>query len=185
MPTHAPSDEIDSAEATLDVLHRVLAQLGPDDAAKQTPCREFDVAGLTDHMMNSITVIGGAAGAQFPERDLDASVEDQVMTAAVPAMDAWRRRGLDGMVSTGPNEAPARVMVGVLSIEFLVHAWDYAATADCELTVPDELSEYVLDLCHQIITPEGRVGVGFDDPIDLPAAAATFDRLLAYTGRSR
>jgi uncharacterized protein (TIGR03086 family) len=180
-----PADQIDSADATLAVLQRVLAQLGPDDTAKQTPCREFDVAGLTDHLMNSITVIGGAAGAQFPERDPDASVEDQVMTAAGPAVDAWRRRGLEGMVSTGPNEAPAEVMAGILSIEFLVHAWDYAATADCELTVPDELSEYVLGLCHQIITPEGRVGVGFDDPIDLPVEAGAFDRLLAYTGRSR
>ncbi len=27
--------------------------------SKQTPCREFDVAKLTDHLMNSITVIGG------------------------------------------------------------------------------------------------------------------------------
>jgi uncharacterized protein (TIGR03086 family) len=183
MPGDAPTDEIDSAQASLDVLERVLAQLGPDDTAKQTPCREFDVAGLTDHLMNSITVIGGAAGAQLPERDPDASVERQVMTAARPAMDAWRQRGLDGMVATGQGEAPAKVMAGILSIEFLVHAWDYAAATGAEVDAPDGLSEYVLGLCHAIITPQGRSTVGFDDPIDLPARAAAFHRLLAYTGR--
>jgi len=36
-----------------------------------------------------------------------------------------------------------------------------------------------------IITPEGRKGVGFDDPIDVAANANALDRLLAYTGRSR
>jgi uncharacterized protein (TIGR03086 family) len=185
MPNDMPADEIDSADASLAVLQRVLAQLGPDDTARQTPCREFDVAGLTDHLMNSIVSIGGAAGAQFPEQDPGASVEHRVMTAARPAVDAWRRRGLDGMVSIGPNDAPAKVMAGILSIEFLVHAWDYAATSGHDVEAAEGLSEYVLDLCRTIITPEGRKGVGFDDPIDVAANANALDRLLAYTGRSR
>ena len=81
---------------------------------------------LTDHLMNSITVIGGAAGAELPERDPGDSVERQVVAAARPALDAWHRRGLDGTVAFGENEAPARMMAGILSLEFLVHAWDYA-----------------------------------------------------------
>ena len=56
-----PTDELDSAEATLAVLQHALYGITNDDWSKQTPCREFDVAGLTDHLMNSITVIGGAA----------------------------------------------------------------------------------------------------------------------------
>ncbi len=77
-----PDDELDCAEATLAVLERVLAGLGPDDSVKQTPCREYDVTSLTDHLMNSITVLGGAAGAEFGERDTGAPVGHQVMAAA-------------------------------------------------------------------------------------------------------
>jgi len=183
MTVDVPSDELESAEACLAVLQRVLAELGPDDLAKQTPCREFDVASLTDHLMNSITVIGGAAGAKFPERGTSAPVERQVMTAADPALRAWRSRGLDGMVSLGPNETPATVMAGILSIEFLVHAWDYAAATGQELDPPAPLCEYVLGLSRGIITPEGRGNVGFDDEVHVPAEAGAFDRLLAFTGR--
>jgi uncharacterized protein (TIGR03086 family) len=183
MSSEVPSDQLHSAESCLAVLQPVLAALRPGDEVKQTPCREFDVAGLTDHLMNSITVIGGAAGAQFPERDLATSVEQQVMTAARPALDAWRRRGLDGMVAIGPNEAPAAVMAGILSIEFLVHAWDYAAATGQRVAAPESLCEYVLGLSHGIITPEGRANVGFDAPIDAPDGASALDRLLAYTGR--
>lgn len=157
--------------------------IADDDLEKQTPCREFDVASLTDHLMNSITVLGGAAGARFPERDQSDSVERQVVSAGRPALDAWKRRGLDGTVAFGENEAPAKVMAGILSLEFLVHAWDYAAAIGREVNAPDSLSDYVLGLARDIITPQGRSNVGFDDPIEVPDDAGSLERLLAFTGR--
>src|SRR4051795_4018145 len=115
-PDAPPADELQSAEATLAVLQHVLHGIAKGDESKRTPCREFDVASLTDHLMNSITSIGGAAGAQFPERDRSDSVERQVVLAARPALDAWHHRGLDGTETIGQNEAPAKTMAGVLSI---------------------------------------------------------------------
>ena len=182
-PDSPPTDELESAEATLAVLQNVLHGIAKDDESKQTPCREFDVAKLTDHLMNSITTIGGFAGAEFPERDRDDSVERQVVRAARPALDAWHRRGLDGTVPFGQGKGPAALMAGVLSIEFLVHAWDYAAATGRDVTAPEALSDYVLGLAHTIITPQGRTNAGFDDPIEMPADARALERLLAYTGR--
>jgi uncharacterized protein (TIGR03086 family) len=183
-PDSPPSDELQSAEKSFAVLQHVLHGIAKTDESKQTPCREFDVASLTDHLMNSITSIGGAAGAEFPERVRGDSVERQVTLAARPALDAWRERGLDGMVPFGQGgEAPAKMMAGVLSIEFLVHAWDYAKATDREVTAPDSLSDYVMGLAKQIITPQGRSSVGFDDPIDVSADAGALERLIAYTGR--
>ncbi len=182
-PGSPPTDELDCAEASLAVLQNVLHPIANDDWSRQTPCREFDIAKLTDHLMNSITVIGGAAGAELPERDQTDSVERQVVTAARPALDAWHRRGLDGTVSFGHNEAPARVMAGVLSIEFLIHAWDYATAMGREVNAPASLSDYVMGLAQDIITPEGRTTVGFDDPVQVPDDASSLDRLVAFTGR--
>jgi uncharacterized protein (TIGR03086 family) len=178
-----PIDELESAQESLAVLQQVLRGIAKGDEAKPTPCREFDVAALTDHLMNSITVIGAAAGAQFPDRDRGDAVEGQVMPAARQAVDAWQQRGLDGMVTAGQNEAPAKVVAGILSLEFLVHAWDYAKSTGREVKASDELSDYVLGLAKTIITPQGRSNVGFDDPVDVAADARALDRLIAYTGR--
>jgi uncharacterized protein (TIGR03086 family) len=183
-PDSPPTDELDSAEASLSVLQHVLHPIANDDWSRQTPCREFDIASLTDHLMNSITVIGGAAGAQLPERNSADSVERQVVAAARPALDAWHRRGLDGTVKLGDNEAPARVMAGILSLEFLVHAWDYAGAMGSKVTAPDSLVDYVMRVAQGVITPEGRTTAGFDDPVDVPDGASSLDRLVAYTGRS-
>ena len=182
-PDSPPADELESAEATFAVLQHVLHGIADDDLEKQTPCREFDVAGLTDHLMNSITVLGGAAGAEFPDRDRTDSVERQVVLAGRPALDAWKRRGLDGTVPFGDGEAPATMMAGILSLEFLVHAWDYAAAVGREVNAPDSLTDYVLGMAYNIITPQGRTRAGFDEPVDIPADAGSLDRLLAFTGR--
>ncbi len=149
-PDSPPTDELDSAEAALSVLNKVLHPIANDDWIKQTPCREFDIAKLTDHLMNSITVIGGAAGAELPERDPADSVESQIVAAARPALDAWHRRGLDGTVKFGDNEAPARMMAGILSLEFLVHAWDYAAAMGSTVNAPDSLVDYVMGLARGV-----------------------------------
>ena len=179
-----PTDELASAEASLAVLQNVLHPIANDDWDKQTPCREFDIAGLTEHLMNSITVIGGAAGAELPERNPTDSVERQVVAAARPALDAWHRRGLDGTVAFGDNKAPARMMAGILSLEFLVHAWDYAMALGSTANVPDSLADYVMGVAQGVITPQGRTTAGFDDPVQVPGDAGALDRLVAYTGRN-
>jgi uncharacterized protein (TIGR03086 family) len=178
-----PTDELESAEESLAVLENVLRGIAKDDESKPTPCREFDVARLTDHLMNSITAIGGHAGAEFPERDRSDLVERQVMLAARPALDAWHKRGLDGTVPFGGGDASASMMAGVLSIEFLIHAWDYAMATGRNVDPPDSLSDYVMGLAKVIITPAGRSNVGFDDPVEVSADACALDRLIAYTGR--
>lgn len=182
-PDSPPTDELRSAELSLGVLHQVVRTIADDDLGKQTPCEEFDVAGLTGHLLKSISILGGAAGAELPERDPSDSVERQVILAARPALDAWHRRGVDGTVDVGGAEMPAVVLVGILSVEFLVHAWDYAAATGRTVPAPDSLSDYVLALAEKIITPEGRIRAGFDDPVDVPDDASPLQRLLAFTGR--
>lgn len=183
-PDSPPTDELRSAELSLGVLHRVVKGIGESDLGRRTPCSEYDIAGLTDHLLNSITGLGGLAGAELPERDREDTVERQIILAARPALDAWHRRGLEGSVTVGEREMPARVVAGILSIEFLVHGWDYAKAMDLELPAPDSLAEYVLAIAEKNITPQGRAAVGFDDPTELPGDdASPLERLVAFTGR--
>ena len=182
-PHSPPTDELHSAEDTLGVLQRVLHTIAADDLSRRTPCAEFDVAQLTEHLLKSIAGLGGMAGAEIPERDESDSVERQVIAAARPALDAWHRRGLDGTVPFGRSEMPAKTACGIFSVEFLVHAWDYAAAVGHEVNAPEPLSEYVLGLARTIIRPEIRAGAGFDDPVNVPEDAGALEHLVAFTGR--
>ncbi len=183
-PHSPPTDELHAAEDTLGILQRVLHPVAADDLSKRTPCSEYDVADLTAHLLKSIAGLGGMAGAEIPERDESDSVERQIVLAARPALDAWHRRGIDGTVPFGKGEMPAKTACGIFSVEFLVHAWDYAAALGHELNAPEPLSEYVLGLTRQVIRPEIRAGAGFDDPVDVPEDAGALEKLVAFTGRN-
>ena len=183
-PDSPPADELQGAEDTLAVLQHVLHTIAAEDMSRQTPCVDFDVTRLTEHLLKSIAGIGGMADAQFPEREPGASVERQIIAAARPALDAWHHRGLDGNVPFGNSEMPAKAACGIFSIEFLVHAWDYAAAVGRDVEAPEPLAEYVLDLAHTTIRPELRGAAGFDDPVDVAADACALDQLVAFTGRN-
>ncbi len=176
-------DVLESTAESLTVLETVVSGISPADSDRQTPCREFDVASLTEHLYNSIITLGGVAGGQFPDRDTGDTVAQQVIPPAHLAIRAWQQRGTDGDVDFGPQPFPARLAAGILALEFLVHACDYAAAVGADVTVPDEVAESVLALARQVITPEGRKVAGFDAPIELPADAPALHRLLAFTGR--
>jgi uncharacterized protein (TIGR03086 family) len=182
-PDSPPTDELASAEAALGALRHVLHPISRDELSKSTPCSEYDVMQLTDHLMNSITLLGGAAGAELPERNSEDSVERQIVGAARPALDAWHRRGLTDTVTIGTDEIPATFAVSILSVEFLVHGWDYATATTHPIDVAESLADYVLGLAHKVITPQGRATVGFDDPVAVPDDAPALDRLIAFTGR--
>jgi uncharacterized protein (TIGR03086 family) len=183
-PDSPPTDELESAEACLTVLQHVLHTVADNDLSRQTPCSEFDVRQLTRHLLRSIGALGSMVGAELQPPAKTDSVERQIISTARPALDAWRRRGLDGSVPFGGGEMPARDACAVWSLEFLVHAWDYAVAVKREVETPESLTEYVLGLAHRIIKPELRGKAGFDGPVDVPDGANSLERLVAFTGRN-
>lgn len=182
-PDSPPTDELASAEAALSVLQQVLHPIGRDDSTTQTPCAEFNVKQLTEHLLNSIVSLGAMVGAEVSVPHDTDSVEGLVIAAARPALDAWHKHGLEGEVPFGSHSMPAQVAVAVFSLEFLVHGWDYARAVGHEMRVPESLTEYVLGLAQQIIRPEQRREAGFADPVAVGEEAGGLDRLVAFTGR--
>jgi uncharacterized protein (TIGR03086 family) len=174
---------ITAAEATLAVCQRVLRGLPEADYHRPTVCTEFDVTQLAEHLIRSVTFLGAAAGAQPGQAD-GTTLEDQVAGPAQAMLEAWTARGVDGTVKIGPNEMPANLALGIGSVEFLVHAWDFAQVTGQQVTVSDGLSQYVLDVAGQLITPEVRAGGSFADPVQAGPDAGVLDRLIAFTGRA-
>ena len=177
-------DPLSSAEATLAICQRVLRGVAEADYHKPTVCTEFDVTQLADHLIGSVTYLCAAAGAE-PGAGPDTSpLEARVATAAQVTLEAWHTRGLDGEIKVGPHEMPAGAALGILSIEFLVHAWDFAQATGQQVVVSDEVARHVLGVARQIITPEARGGGSFADPVETGPDAGLLDRLIAFTGRS-
>jgi uncharacterized protein (TIGR03086 family) len=180
-----PLDAISSAEATLAICQLVLR--GIPESAYSDPtvvCPKFTITELADHLIGSVQFFGYEAGAQFPDAPA-ATLEERVAAVAQPTLEAWHARGLDGVLSVGPHAMPAATALGILSIEFLVHAWDFARATGQQVAVSDALAEHVLQVAHKIITPEARGGgSSFADEVPVDPDAQVMNRLIAFTGRA-
>ncbi len=176
-------DHFTAAEATLAALQDVLHNLTDDDRTKQTPCSEYDCHGLAEHLFGSLIGLGAMAGVEVvnPEQG---SLENRVAVMAAQAIDAWRLRGIEGMVpGPGGQELPAAVGASILSIEFLLHGWDFAQASGQKIEASDEVVAFVQERADQII-PGSRERGAFGAEVAASSDAAPLDRLAAFSGRT-
>ena len=176
-----PINELISAEACLAVVQAVLRNLTEADRDAQTPCDDFTAHGLVEHLFGSIASIGKALGLDIVDQP-NAAPEVRIADAAQPTLEALQARGLDGTIDMGFAELPATMVANILNLEFLVHAWDFAVATGQDLVVSPVLSEYVLGLARNTISPEMRGG-SFAEETLVDESAGSLHRLIAFTGR--
>jgi uncharacterized protein (TIGR03086 family) len=176
-------DELSSADATLAALQGILRNLTVEDQPKQTPCSEFTCHDLAEHLFGSITGLGSMAGVTVTNPE-SGPLEHRFATMAAEALEGWRAHGLDGMVpAPGGGEMPAAMAAGILSIEFLLHAWDFAQASGQEVAVSDEVVAYVQSIAEKLV-PGGRERGAFAEEQAPAPDADPLERLAAYAGRT-
>lgn len=175
-------DEFASAETVLAVVHDVVETIGDGDLHRPTPCRDWDVQALADHLVDTIARLGAAAGIPTTDPDGD-SIDQRIQRVTRPILAGWRRRGLANDVVFSGRALPARLALGILSLELLVHGWDFAVALDRSFDASDAHAAHVLGLAQQTLNAKSRATAGFDPPVPLPADASALDHLVAFTGR--
>jgi uncharacterized protein (TIGR03086 family) len=176
-----PSDPLAISEAALAVCQEVLRDLDDSSRSLPTPCRKYRVDELLDHLLGSIAFIGSLVGAPAPQST--GSLEERVADAAQVTLERWRARGTEGEVPSGPGTMAASVAVDILSLELLVHAWDFGRATGRTVAASDALARATLDIARQVIRPEMRDGDRFAEPTEEPPGATDLERLMAFTGR--
>lgn len=178
-PAHL--DSVIAAEATLAVLQPVLRGLTCEHRSAATPCAGYTCDDLAEHLIGTITGLGAMAGADVTDPGGD-SLEHRIATVAAQAVTAWRGVDLAGTVPGPRGDLPAAFAGDILSIEFLIHAWDFAQASGQDIRPSDEVVAYV-DAATRRVAAEGRDRI-FDPEVPAPADATPLDRLVAYSGRS-
>jgi uncharacterized protein (TIGR03086 family) len=180
----APQDlnELSSADATLAVLQRVLTGITAEHRELPTPCKDFTVHQLAEHLFGTMDFVAGLAGAEIV-RTPTPSLEAAVAQVAQQVNEAWAKRGVEGTVTVHGNDMPATMALGILNLEYLVHAWDFAQATGRQVRVSPEVAAYVLALGQQLI-PGAREGGSFGPEVDAAEVASDLEKLVALSGRA-
>jgi uncharacterized protein (TIGR03086 family) len=197
------NDVFECASVTLAACRTVLRRLTPDDLGRASPCAEFTVGEVGEHVVWSMVLLGSVAAAvpalAVPPVAVPAvadsavavpavadsgsgSLDERVAAATKAALEAWRWRGLGGSVAVGRSTLAAELAVEIIPLELLVHGWDVAQATGAQIEVAPEVASYVLEQARSLITADKR-GRSFAAEVPAGPSATMLEELIAFTGR--
>lgn len=176
-------DPLTQLDQLAPVLGGVVGGIRPDQLDQPTPCREFTVAGVLEHMVTGATAFAGAFRGEAPATP---DLSDPLaafgpalgdLAAAVSAPGA-----LDRTVAAPFGDVPGETFARFIVLDGLVHGWDMAVATGQGYDPPDDLVAEVEAFALSAIDPL-RDGITFGPAVTPAADATAIERLAAYTGR--
>lgn len=185
-------ETIDFSPAT-DALADLVRGVRDDQLGHPTPCPEYAVADLLDHIGGLAIAFRWAAtksappGGATPTADgsqLEAGWRDRIAAELDALAQAWRDpAAYGGMTMAGPIEMPGEIAALVALDEVVVHGWDLARATRQDYAPDDTVVLASLGFAETFDVPEGAGDGPFGPPVAVPADAPALDRLAGATGR--
>lgn len=189
-----------------------LRDVTSDALTRPSPCRDWDLRALLEHMNDSLAALqeasdlGQVALGPVPcNADPATNLVAALRSRACALLGAWVSTGAAGtgasatgpartgsagtgsaggaaIVSVGGIPAPIALVAAAGAVEIAVHGWDVGQASGHPRPIPADLAAELLWLVPEVVTAADRP-VRFAEPVRLPAGSGASDRLVAYLGR--
>ncbi len=172
-------------------VHQLFASASADagNLSKPTPCTEYNVGQLMDHMTfvaKRVSAMGrGRRWEDVAHVNVEADRAEAFKAATMDVRAAWDDTAkLEQMYNTPFGEAPGAAVMFVYTCEFGVHGWDLAQAIGADFSVADEALQGAL-AASKTLPAEGR-----DDPdmpfgpvVEVPDDAPALLQIAGWMGR--
>jgi uncharacterized protein (TIGR03086 family) len=182
-------DPLEQFDLLAPALGGVVTQIGAGQLDEPTPCTDFTVRGVLEHMIAG--AIGFAAafrGEPAPPANGDgdggADPRGRFAEAMTGLVDAVRSPGaLDRTIAAPFGDVPGQIFARFVVLDGLVHGWDLAIATGRPYQPPVTLVAEVDAFAREAIVPAMREAEMFAAPVKAPTDATPIERLVALTGR--
>lgn len=169
----------------------VVANVQTSQFAQSTPCGEFEVGALVNHMTGFLVMTEMAARKQDLPDDsgempdfANADLGETYGQLSHKAVQAWSEPGaLEGVCQFGPGEFPSQVAASITLLELAVHGWDMATATGQEYPIDGEVAEVLWEATKSIVSNDARNNGAFGPEVEVDQDAPLKDRILGLTGR--
>jgi uncharacterized protein (TIGR03086 family) len=179
---------------------RLLDGVTDDRLAGPTPCPDYPVAALLDHLMGlslaftwaarKTTATEGGGDESGPGLATAEHLDPQWRTLLPRRLDdlvqAWRDPAAwEGVTEAGGVRMPAKLIGAVALDELVLHGWDLARATGQPFACDPVSTAAILAFTSAAAQPEqaaNRAGL-FGPVVDVPEDAPAFDRALGFAGR--
>ncbi|MGI9607027.1 MAG: TIGR03086 family metal-binding protein [Acidimicrobiales bacterium] len=181
-------DATQAMQETDQIVSGLISNLTSDHREMRTPCDEWNVHELIEHMCSGAHgIAGGLQGQAPPEEAPDllangpaagwAEASGHLTEAATPEI-------LQAMHQMPFGEVPGEAALSVIVADAATHAWDLAQATGQELQMSDELAAFANATWQGLVPAEDRPQPGgFKPALAASDDASPLEQMLAFTGR--
>jgi uncharacterized protein (TIGR03086 family) len=176
-------------------LRKVVDGVQPDQMSAPTPCSEWDVRAVLNHVTGgSLMFAECVENGSIPDEEFSRLVSTDLVgdqpsqvfgSAADRALAAFGQPGaMDKVVTLPFGTMPAGVAANIAIFDLTVHALDLAQATGQSTALDPEVLQAGWEAAQAMLNPELRAAGLFGEPRPCAEDAPLVDRLMAYTGRS-
>ena len=184
---HHMTDPLARFDRAAAVADSVLSRIGPEQLALPTPCPEWTVRQLINHVVGGTAVFAGMMTGEAVDREVDFLGDDPhgAFRAAVARLRALFAEpgALERIVPSPFGARPATALVEMRTNEMMVHSWDLARATGQSTDLDPELAETCVEAFRRL-RASGRGAGMFADPQPVSDTAPAADRMAALAGRA-
>ncbi|MFI6585091.1 TIGR03086 family metal-binding protein [Embleya sp. NPDC050493] len=164
----------------------VVGGITDDHMCLPTPCAEYRVRDLLDHLFQVVVNFQALAAREpvdfssTPDR-LHGDWRADFETETDRLVAAWSAPGADEGIA-GNMGLPAGIVARMALLDLTVHAWDLARATGRDYPAPPQVIPALNELVDTMAATARKMNV-FAAPVPAAEDASPFDTLLARTGR--
>jgi uncharacterized protein (TIGR03086 family) len=163
---------------------RTIDGIRDDQWSAPSPCEEWDVRRVVEHVTGAVMMFTNAVGGQSPTPTGD-DAGALYREAAKENLEAWRTPGaLERTLELPFATLPGAIAAHVELCDVVQHVWDIARATGQAAPYDDELPAYALAFAQRAITDEFRAPRFFGPQVPCHDGAPVGDRLAAFLGRT-
>ena len=172
--------------ATDRLMTSVIDQLVPEHRENPTPCTEWNVHDVIDHVVGGCHMVASGLRGEAMADDETNHLADGPGKGWATAYAALTAAATPEVLAADHDMPFGRVTgeqaVSLITADAATHAWDIARGADVDFAMSDDMAEWVLATWRAVIGPDARPG-RFAAVVPVADDAPALDRLLGFTGR--
>ncbi len=179
-------DPLVAHQRAQDAFADVLANVSADQLNAPTPCSEWAVHDLIEHVVGGNEHVGIWSGCtEEPPARPDSTVAAHRATAAAAQEIFARPDGMSIMFKLPFAEIPGQLFIGMRTSDVLTHAWDLATATGQSTDLDPELATDQLAAVRAFVGPQFRgPGQPFGDERPCASGRTPADQLAAFLGRN-
>ena len=164
---------------------KAVAGVRDDQLGETTPCAEWDVRAVGNHIIGGSWMFAGRLGGRGDEDYMAGDRVGAFREATAASVGAFARPGaLEELVELPVGTMPGEAALSFALLDMVVHGWDLATATGQNTAIEVDLAGAAFEVAKRFVGDGVRGSGVFGPPLAIGDGAPVHERLVAFLGRT-